>query len=102
MTTLPRTKIYQNTKGSVQGHLIWTVDNYRYLEDYLLGGLYAWRTVSLFFFVFLSLSCLRGWINFLFATRWSTPFIQGSLCVIYDMEGRNDVNPQSTEFDPCR
>ena len=24
------------------------------------------------------------------------------LCVIYDLEGSNDVNPQSTEFDPCR
>jgi hypothetical protein len=40
-----------------------------YLEGSTLGGLF------LCFFVFLSFSCLRGWINFLFATRWSTPFI---------------------------
>ena len=33
-----------------------------------LGGLF-------FVCVILSLSCLRGWINFLFATRWSTPFL---------------------------
>jgi hypothetical protein len=24
------------------------------------------------------------------------------LCVIYDLEGSNDVNPQSPEFDPRR
>ena len=41
-----------------------------YSEGSTLGGL------CLCFFVFLSLSSLlRGWINFLFATRWSTPFI---------------------------
>ena len=51
-----------------------------YLAEHILSGrlstrrLYAWRAVSLFF-VFLSLSCLRGWINFLLASRWSTPFI---------------------------
>ena len=61
----------------------------------------------------LSVSCLRGWIDFLFATRWSTPFMEiiipipysifHTLCyVIYDLEGSNDVNLQSTEFDPCR
>jgi hypothetical protein len=40
-----------------------------YSEGSMLGGMF------LCFFVFLSLSCLRGWINFLFATRWSMPFI---------------------------
>ena len=40
-----------------------------YSEGSTLGGLF------LYFFVFLSLSCLRGWINFLLASRWSTPFI---------------------------
>jgi hypothetical protein len=50
-------------------------------RDVLSGGLSVWRALclegcfSVFFFVFLSLSCLRGWINFLFATRWYTPFI---------------------------
>ena len=48
----------------------WERTETSYLEGYLLGGLYAWRTVSLFFFVFLSLSCLHGWMNFLFATSW--------------------------------
>jgi hypothetical protein len=50
--------------GSVQGHLIWRSI---YLEGSSVGGLFL-----CFFF---SLSCLRGWINFLFATRWSNPFI---------------------------
>jgi hypothetical protein len=50
-------------------------------EHILSGGLSTHRRVLCLegcfsvFFVFLSLSCLRGWINFLFATRWSTPFI---------------------------
>ena len=49
-------------------------------EHILSGGLSTRRGLRLegcfsVFFVFLSLSCLRGWINFLFATRWSTPFI---------------------------
>jgi hypothetical protein len=49
-------------------------------ENILSGGLCTRRVLRLegcfsVFFVFLSLSCLRGWINFLFATRWSTPFI---------------------------
>jgi hypothetical protein len=47
------------------GHLIWRAI---YLEGSPLGGLF-------FVCVILSLSCLRGWINFLFATRWSTPFL---------------------------
>jgi len=111
-----------------------------YLEGYLFGGLYAWRAVfcvcdflsflspwmdQLSVCVIFSLSCLRGWINFLFATRWSTPFMEiiipipiygdhnpysilhipySMLYAIYDLEGSNDsdVNLQSTEFDPCR
>jgi len=93
-----------------------------YLEGYLFGGLYAWRAVF-FVCVIFSLSCLRGWINFLFATRWSTPFMEiiipipiygdhnpysilhipySMLYAMYDLEGSNDVNLQSTEFDPCR
>jgi hypothetical protein len=49
-------------------------------EHILSGGLSPRRALCLegcfsVFFVFLSLSCLRGWINFLFTTRWSTPFI---------------------------
>ena len=49
-------------------------------EHILSGGLSTRRALRFegcfsVFFVFLSLSCLRGWINFLFATRWSTPFI---------------------------
>ena len=83
------------------GHLIWRAI---YLEGSMLGGLF-------FVCVILSVSCLRvrGWINFLFATRWSTPFMEiiihipySMLYVIYDLEGSNDVNLQSTEFDPCR
>jgi hypothetical protein len=57
----------------------WERTGTSYLDGYLHGVLYAWRAVSLFVFLcfneVLSLSCLRGWINFLFATRWSTPFI---------------------------
>jgi hypothetical protein len=92
------------------------------LEDSIFGGPYmfdgthfVWRAVYsevsalggmfLCFFVFLSLSCLRGWINFLFATRWSTPFRDHNphsilyipysmLYVIYDLEVSNAVNPQ--------
>ena len=76
--------------GSVQSHHIYvfcTSSLAPYLEvpihlteHILSGGLSTRRALCLegcfsVFFVFLSLSCLRGWINFLFATRWTTPFI---------------------------
>jgi len=76
--TLPTTKTFESIflclyillcpiSWERTGHLIWRVI---YLEGSTLGGLF-------FFFlcVIFSLSCLRGWINFLLATRWSTPFI---------------------------
>ena len=111
--TLPTTKTFESVLLCLHIFVCfvsWERTGTSYLEGYLLGGLYAWRTVSPFFFlcdlfigsvqghliwraiylegsmpgwlfsvfvcfVFLFLSCLRGWSNFLFATRWSTPFI---------------------------
>jgi hypothetical protein len=77
------------------------------LEGCLLGGLYAWRAVSLFFFLCFSLShvYVAG------STFFSLPDGLRHLCrdhnpysilhipyfmlyVIYDLEGSNDVNPQ--------
>jgi hypothetical protein len=56
------------------------------------------------YFVSVCLFCyLSGLDQLLFATRWSAPFIWRSLfpessismcCVIYDLEGSNDRNPQ--------
>ena len=59
------------------GHLLWRAI---YLEGYLLGGLCYFVCVILSFF-----SCLRGWINFLFATRWSTPFMEIIIPIPYSI-----------------
>ena len=86
-----------------------------YLEGYLFGGLFAWRAV---FF------CVCDFVFFLVSVAGSTfsslpdglrhlmvyaIFLEiiilipySILYVIYDLEGSNDVNLQSTEFDPCR
>jgi hypothetical protein len=40
----------------------WERTGTSYLEDYLLGGLYAWRAVSLFFFC-VSLSFMSPWLD---------------------------------------
>ena len=79
------------------------------LEGYLFGGLFAWRAV---FF------CVCDFVFFLVSVAGSTfsslpdglrhfleiiiPIPYSILYVIYDLEGSNDVNLQSTEFDPCR
>ena len=84
------------------------------LEGYLLGGLYAWRAVSLFFWCFsLCLVSVAGSTFFSLPDglrhlyRDHNPYSilhipYSMLYVIYDLEGSNDVNLQSTEFDPCR
>ena len=80
-----------------------------YLEGYLFGGLFAWRAV---------LFCVCDFVFFLVSVAGSTfsslpdglrhfleiiiPIPYSILYVIYDLEGSNDVNLQSTEFDPCR
>ena len=83
------------------GHLIWRAI---YLEGYSLGGLCYFVCVILSFFLvsvagstFSSLpDGLRHFLEIIIPIPYSI------LYVIYDLEGSNDVNLQSTEFDPCR
>jgi len=42
--------------------IYWERTRTSYLEDYLLGGSYVWRTVSLFFF-WVSLSFMSTWLD---------------------------------------
>ena len=80
------------------------------LEGYLLGGLYAWRAVSLFFCV--SLSFLSPWLDQLsfryqmvYLFRDHNPYSilhipYSMLYVIYDLVQCR--KPSSAEFFPCR
>jgi hypothetical protein len=76
-----------------------------YLEGYLFGGLFAWRAV---FFVCVILSpwmdqpSLRYQMVYAIFMEIIIPIPYSMLYVMYDLEGSNDVNLQSTEFDPCR
>jgi hypothetical protein len=80
------------------------------LEGYLFGGLFAWRAVLFCVcdFVFLFLSpwldqlSLRYQMVYAIFLEIIIPIPYSILYVIYDLEGSNDVNLQSTEFDPCR
>ena len=88
------------------------------VQDILSGGLPIWRALRLegcFFCVCDFLSFLSPWMDqhsfryqMVYAiygdhNPYSILHIPYSmLYVIYDLEGSNDVNLQSTEFDPCR
>ena len=83
-----------------------------YLVDYLFGGLSAWRAVFFVCVIFF----LSPWMDqpslryqMVYAIFYGdhNPYSilhipYSMLSVIYDLEGSNDVNLQSTEFDPCR
>ena len=77
-----------------------------YLEGYLLGGLSF--CVCDFFPVSVdgsTFSSLPDGLRHFYGDHnpYSILHISYSmLYVIYDLEGSNDVNLQSTEFDPCR
>ena len=90
------------------------------VQDILFGGLSIWRALSLGGLCFF---CACAFVFFLVSVDGS-PFSSlpdglrhfygdhnpysilhipySMLYVIYDLEGSNDVNLQSTEFDPCR
>jgi hypothetical protein len=84
------------------------------LEGYLFGGLSAWTAVFFlcvcFCFFLVSVdgspfSSLPDGLRHFYGDHnpYSILHISYSmLYVIYDLEGSNDVNLQSTEFDPCR
>jgi hypothetical protein len=85
------------------------------VQDIFFGGLSIWRAIRLegcVFFVCVILSFfLSPWLDQL-SLRYQMvyaifleiiiPIPYSILYVIYDLEGSNDVNLQSTEFDPCR
>ena len=83
-----------------------------YLVDYLFGGLSAWRAVFFVCVIFFpvsvdgsTFSSLPDGLRHFYGDHnpYSILHISYSmLYVIYDLEGSNDVNLQSTEFDPCR
>ena len=83
-------------------YIWWTI----YLEGYLLGGLSF--CVCDFFPVSVdgsTFSSLPDGLRHFYGDHnpYSILHIPYSmLYVIYDLEGSNDVNLQSTEFDPCR
>ena len=83
-----------------------------YLEGYLFGGLFLG---GLFFVCVILSFFLSPWLDQLSFHYQMVYAIYGDhnpysilhipysmLYVIYDLEGSNDVNLQSTEFDPCR
>ena len=82
------------------------------LVDYLFGGLSAWRAVFFVCVIFFpvsvdgsTFSSLPDGLRHFYGDHnpYSILHIPYSmLSVIYDLEGSNDVNLQSTEFDPCR
>jgi len=88
------------------------------VQDILSGGLPIWRALRLegcFFCVCDFLSFLSPWMDQLSFRYQMVYAIYGDhnpysilhipysmLYAIYDLEGSNDVNLQSTEFDPCR
>ena len=84
------------------------------VQDILFGGLSIWRALR-FFCVCDFVSFLSPWMDQLSFRYQMVYAIYGDhnpysilhipysmLYVIYDLEGSNDVNLQSTEFDPCR
>jgi hypothetical protein len=86
-----------------------------YLEGYLFGGLFrlegcVFFCVCAFVFFLVSVdgspfSSLPDGLRHFYGDHnpYSILHIPYSmLYVIYDLEGSNDVNLQSTEFDPCR
>jgi hypothetical protein len=83
-----------------------------YLVDYLFGGLSAWRAVFFcvcdFFPVSVdgsTFSSLPDGLRHFYGDHNPYSILRipySMLYVIYDLEGSNDVNLQSTEFDPCR
>ena len=79
-----------------------------YSEGYLFGGLSAWRSVLCVcdFVSFLSpwmdQPSLRYQMVYAIFLEIIIPIPYSILYEIYDLEGSNDVNLQSTEFDPCR
>ena len=80
------------------------------MEGYLFGGLF--RLEGCVFFVRVLLSFfLSPWMDhpslryqmvYAIFMEIIIPIPYSMLYVIYDLEGSNDVNLQSTEFDPCR
>ena len=81
-----------------------------YVEGYLFGGLSSWRAVFCVCVFLVSVdgspfSSLPDGLRHFYGDHnpYSILHISYSmLYVIYDLEGSNDVNLQSTEFDPCR
>jgi hypothetical protein len=74
------------------------------LEGYSLGGLCFFVCVILSFFLspWLDQLSLRYQMVYAIFLEIIIPIPYSILYVIYDLEGSNDVNLQSTEFDPCR
>ena len=74
------------------------------MEGYSLGGLCSFVYVILSFFLspWLDQLSLRYQMVYAIFLEIIIPIPYSILYVIYDLEGSNDVNLQSTEFDPCR
>ena len=78
------------------------------VQDLLFGGLSALRAVFcvcdfvLFLSPWMDHPSLRYQMVYAIFLEIIIPIPYSMLYVIYDLEGSNDVNLQSTEFDPCR
>ena len=80
--------------------IYWERTGTSYLEGYLLEGSLPGELFLCLLFVFcVSLSFMSPWLG-AGSTFFSLPDGLRHLCrcVIYDLEGSNDVNPQSTEL----